>query len=40
MVIKIQLTLFGLQIMYLRMFGAENPTGSEDRAQERLYLQF
>ena len=26
--------------MYLCMFGRENPTGSEDRAQKRLILQF
>ena len=36
---KILLTLFCLQTMYLCKFGGENPTGSEDRAQKRLILQ-
>ena len=39
-VIKIQSTLFCIQTMYLCKFGAEKPTGSEDRAQKRLNLQF
>ena len=39
-ILKILFTLFCLQTMYLCKFGGENPTGSEDRAQKRLNLQF
>ena len=34
------LTLFCLQIMYLCKFGGKKSTGSKDRAQKRLILQF
>ena len=39
-VIKILLTLFCLQTMYLCKFGEEKPIGSEDRVQKMLNLQF
>ena len=38
--LKSNITLFCLRTMYLCKFGAENPTGSEDRAQKRLNLLF
>ena len=37
---KILLTIFCLQTMYLCKFGGNPPTGSEDRTQKRQILQF
>ena len=38
--IEIQLTLFCMQTLYQCKFDVEKFTGSEDRAQKRLILQF
>ena len=35
-----KLTLFRLKTMYRWKFGGDPPTGSEDRAQKRLIVQF